>query len=258
MAGKSSRGIAGYRIGIRLSHRLLGALLRSRRDQTYLSSSAHLAMRVAEEGLLAQSSPLWVSADQIRPAQAVGHNCADEAFYPDQSPTVMQFRSYSFFGGTVPPRWPKAEDDGYSPMSAKNHNPDATSREPAVLPEPLQDPVRRRSWLLAKALESHSLDQALKLARAAEAFIIGSSSSETAAPSPTPFEEADTQPKANRERKPPRQSAGLALSPEAREPAGAPGSRCAKRRGCQPVRAVEAASAGDQDGLGARNCPASK
>lgn len=35
----------------------------------------------------------------------------------------------------------------------------------------LHDPIRRRAWLMAKALESHPLDKALGLARAAEAFI---------------------------------------------------------------------------------------
>jgi hypothetical protein len=36
------------------------------------------------------------------------------------------------------------------------------------------DPVRRRAWLLSKALESFPLDRALELARAAEEFISGS------------------------------------------------------------------------------------
>ena len=35
----------------------------------------------------------------------------------------------------------------------------------------LQEPRRRRAWLLTKALEAHPLDRALELARAAEAFI---------------------------------------------------------------------------------------
>ena len=35
----------------------------------------------------------------------------------------------------------------------------------------LQEPLRRRAWLLTKALEAHPLDRALELARAAEVFI---------------------------------------------------------------------------------------
>jgi hypothetical protein len=67
--------------------------------------------------------------------------------------------------------------------------------------------VRRRSWLLSKALESHPLDQALDLARSAEAFITGS--------------QTDTGPEnisvpAHRRAKPQRRT-GLALSPEKRE-----------------------------------------
>ena len=49
-----------------------------------------------------------------------------------------------------------------------------SSNELAMSPEELIDPVHRRSWLLAKALESYSLDQALDLARSAETFITGS------------------------------------------------------------------------------------
>jgi hypothetical protein len=43
------------------------------------------------------------------------------------------------------------------------------------LPEQvLNDPIRRRAWLLSKALESLPLDRALEFARSAEAFITGS------------------------------------------------------------------------------------
>lgn len=56
------------------------------------------------------------------------------------------------------------------------HQKDTTRQQhrgaPTELPDDvLHDSIRRRTWLLAKALKSHSLDRALELARAAEAFI---------------------------------------------------------------------------------------
>src|SRR5947207_3111636 len=76
--------------------------------------------------------------------------------------------------------------------------------------EVLNNPVRRRSWLLTKALESLSLDKALELARSAEAFITGSvSESGNASPQP----EAQ---RSGRERQAP-QRTRLALSLDQRE-----------------------------------------
>lgn len=37
----------------------------------------------------------------------------------------------------------------------------------------LANPVQRRSWLLLKALEIHTLEHALELAQRAEAFLLG-------------------------------------------------------------------------------------
>jgi hypothetical protein len=60
-------------------------------------------------------------------------------------------------------------------MSADDNNePDDRWIDLTEVAELLADPVRRRSWLLAKALASHTLDKALELARSAEAFITGS------------------------------------------------------------------------------------
>src|SRR5205085_5977582 len=55
---------------------------------------------------------------------------------------------------------------------------DPTLRDPLGWPEELRDPVRRRAWLLAKALQSQPLDRALELARSAEGFIIGAAADE--------------------------------------------------------------------------------
>jgi hypothetical protein len=63
--------------------------------------------------------------------------------------------------------------------TADEDHPEVTAEESAGLPELLDDPPRRRSWLLAKALETHPLEQALDLARVAEAFITGASARET-------------------------------------------------------------------------------
>jgi hypothetical protein len=103
--------------------------------------------------------------------------------------------------------------------------PDEADREPddrltegAGVPSFLTDPVRRRSWLLAKALASHPLDQALELARSAESFITGSPVAETTTATPlrsdaAPAPEAHTKDNA----KPAKRPIPLALAPEKRE-----------------------------------------
>jgi DNA-binding CsgD family transcriptional regulator len=75
--------------------------------------------------------------------------------------------------------------------------------------EILNDPRRRRAWLLSKALESSPLDRALELARAAEVFITGSLPDEA---SNSPQSE---HPPALPASKPPKQN--LSVSAEQRE-----------------------------------------
>jgi DNA-binding NarL/FixJ family response regulator len=75
--------------------------------------------------------------------------------------------------------------------------------------EILKDALRRRAWLLSKALESFPLDRALELARAAEVFITGSLPDEA---SNSPQSE---HPPALPASKPPKQN--LSVSAEQRE-----------------------------------------
>jgi hypothetical protein len=63
-------------------------------------------------------------------------------------------------------------------MSAEGDNEPDKWADLTEVAQLLADPVRRRSWLLAKALASHPLDQALELARNAEVFITGASLAE--------------------------------------------------------------------------------
>jgi hypothetical protein len=76
--------------------------------------------------------------------------------------------------------------------------------------EVLNNPTRRRSWLLSKALESLPFDRALELARSAEAFITGSAagSGDDAPPS-------ERQPSGGENK--PQKRTGLVLSPDQRE-----------------------------------------
>ena len=99
----------------------------------------------------------------------------------------------------------------------------ATSEKGRRTPEVarlLTDPVLRRSWLLAKALETHPLDEALELARSAEVFITASPVPEAGGvPLLLPGEQAtiatrdpgESRPKVLTPRSP------LTLSPEKRE-----------------------------------------
>jgi hypothetical protein len=64
------------------------------------------------------------------------------------------------------------QEAGTHSMSPENNNQqDAGGSQQFEFPQELSDPVRRRAWLLAKALETQPLDRALDLARAAETFI---------------------------------------------------------------------------------------
>ena len=113
---------------------------------------------------------------------------AGQAAYPPatlpESARPLEFRVYSSFGDTVTAASPLGSvvAGGYSPMSTQGNKPDDKSIDLAEVAGLLADPVRRRSWLLAKALASHPLDQALELARSAEAFITGSPGATTSGP----------------------------------------------------------------------------
>jgi len=99
-------------------------------------------------------------------------------------------------------------------MAAKNEK---SGQQPNPVPadptELLADPVRRRSWLLSKALESVPLDKALELARSAEAFISSAHAETAGASVPAPHQ---GQPPALQEPKP-KKPRGVVLSAEERE-----------------------------------------
>ena len=100
-------------------------------------------------------------------------------------------------------------------------HPDVTAEESAGLRKLLDDPSRRRSWLLAKALETHPLDQALDLARVAEAFITGAPGMETVSAAPAFDHGQPASPTAkagvNRGPQPKNQRVRLGLTPEERD-----------------------------------------
>jgi hypothetical protein len=74
----------------------------------------------------------------------------------------------------------------------------------------LNDPIRRRAWLLSKALESLPLDRALEFARSAEAFITGSLTERGEDNFEAPAQPSRQEPK-------PQKRTGLVLSPDQRE-----------------------------------------
>jgi hypothetical protein len=102
--------------------------------------------------------------------------------------------------------------------SAKH--PDAAPDAGAEPPETLKDPVRRRSWLLSKALDSLPLDQALELARKAETFVSGAhpeADSESFPKSADPSREQRTAAEPLNARPGTQKRIGLALSSDQRE-----------------------------------------
>jgi hypothetical protein len=212
MADKSLAWVARHRIGIALSRRLLAALGACRQQPN--STSLPKDLESAEHNYLGQQSS---SRSPIATAEPLHRTCGNEAPGLHQSLKGHGFRFYSYLGDTVPPCWPPklgARAGGSCWMSAGNEKPEAILTEPGELSELLNDPIRRRSWLLAKALEHHPLDQALEVARTAEAFITGAPRSETAVRSAYPLV---SPPGVSLEPRPPKRSAGLALPPEVRE-----------------------------------------
>jgi hypothetical protein len=169
MSGRSFTGIARQSIGVALSRDLLAALSScpaeagigypAHRDEPTRDDKRPTGQRLSSTGLTPDCTGSTV---QSQPA----------------SSTQFKFRIYSLFGDTVPSTslHGSTEANGHSRMSTEGDDkPDETSANPSGLIEVLTDAVRRRSWLLAKALEAHPLDEALELARTAEAFITGSS-----------------------------------------------------------------------------------
>jgi DNA-binding CsgD family transcriptional regulator len=191
------------RMGVTLSWRLLRELSSRSRD-TNCAGPAY----GAEVAVDACPATRQVSA------------AAGQAAYPpvtlSEPATPLEFRVYSSFGDTVTaaPSLGSVVAGGYSPMSTEGDKPDDRSIDLAEVAGLLADPVRRRSWLLAKALASHPLDQALELARSAEAFITGSSGATTSRPLLDQFApEAQAREDAKRVSRP----VALTLAPEQRE-----------------------------------------
>jgi DNA-binding CsgD family transcriptional regulator len=105
-------------------------------------------------------------------------------------------------------------------MSAEGDKPEDGVVDPAEAARLLDDPVRRRSWLLAKALASHPLDQALELARNAEAFITGAPVAGPATAIPFHSDQstvAAPKPETDHAARPGRRPVALTLAPEKRE-----------------------------------------
>jgi hypothetical protein len=93
------------------------------------------------------------------------------------------FRLYSSVAGIMEgsPALGAREASTHS-MSPEDNNQQVTTGDQQLeFPQDLSDPVRRRAWLLVKALETQPLDQALELARAAETFLTDTGDNNVAA-----------------------------------------------------------------------------
>lgn len=197
MSGRSITGTARQRIGVALSRDLLAAL--SSRPPSgfgYNERATRQRLSLARSG---NDDAALSSQTQAAPSS--------------------RFRIYSLFGDTVPLTSARGstEDIGHSPMStAGDDSPDENATSAGLI-EALTDPVRRRSWLLAKALETQPLDQALELARAAEAFVTGSPTLEAGETAIPPRSDKRIDPTSARDTKPLKKRESLALAPEQHE-----------------------------------------
>ena len=177
-----SPAIAGDpRVGIALSRRLLAALRSSVLHNEIAPAPLHAAADPRKTDISRQL-PTSSSADLA--ARTDTQQEAPLARLP--LPEIGKFRVYSPFGHNVQAIASRGnvEVGNFLMATEDEDHRDVSASEAVGLPGLLDDPIRRRSWLLAKALQTHPLDQALDLARVAEAFITGSSATETASAAP--------------------------------------------------------------------------
>jgi len=111
-----------------------------------------------------------------------------------------------------------SEIGAYTPMTTEDDEKrDRTPSDQLGLPDELRDPVKRRAWLLAKALQAQPLDRALDLARSAEGFITGAGADEAPAqPKPAEDQGPSKAAQAGPVERPPKRPP-VSLAPEARE-----------------------------------------
>lgn len=176
MIDRWPRGPARQRIGTALSRQLPGTLRASRPHSTTAPILVAAASGREQPELESQPS---TNTDSAFLAPLDTRQANPGALAP--LPEPREFRVYSPLGYKVQIISPMGEVEvGNRPMATEDENqPEVSTDEVAGLPELLNDPPRRRSWLLAKALETHPLEQALDLARVAEAFITGAPAIET-------------------------------------------------------------------------------
>jgi|HubBroStandDraft_4_1064222.scaffolds.fasta_scaffold41498_3 hypothetical protein len=146
-------------------------------------------------------------------------------------------------------------------LNSAQHS-DAAPDAGAEPPETLKDPVRRRSWLLSKVLDSRPLDHALELARKAEMFVSGAhpeADSESFPKSADPSREQRTAAEPPDTRPRTQKRIALALSSDQRErllerlATGGKNAQLAIEFGLSRQQVLRS-----QNGLRPRNCPASR
>jgi hypothetical protein len=133
-----------------------------------------------------------------------------------------EFRFYSSVGVMLEssPVLGIREADTHSMSHENSNRQDATGSQHLEFPQELSDPVRRRAWLLAKALETQPLDRALDLARAAEMFITDAGDNGPGSNVAAPHAIAARPPSGSVAATPGEQRikpAGVVLAPEARD-----------------------------------------
>jgi hypothetical protein len=163
-------GLSRQRIGTALSRQLLGAL---RAPWPRRTTPPTLLTAAPPKGETKSEPPLPTDG-------GTQHSRDVNLAAPPALPEAHECKVYTPLGYKVQDLPPMEQVEvGYHPMVTEDENqPEVSTNELAGMPELLSDPPRRRSWLLAKALETHPLDQALDLARHAEAFITGTAAVE--------------------------------------------------------------------------------
>ena len=164
---RSSIGIVGPQIGLRLSRRLLAAL------------SSHPRNTEIRRRCDPDKAPESNGSAKRAPAFAASADAGLDPAPTFESGRTNELTISSLFSDTVWAASPLGSTQPGGPLRMSEDRPDDLVNG-AELADLFADPVHRRSWLLAKALETHPLDKALELARTAEAFITGGSDQDEA------------------------------------------------------------------------------
>ena len=181
MAFKRLAAVSGQRFGLSLSRPLLRDLYSLWEESVWADRSGPAAYRSAGPSAALTVNQLRADSTAVELKAA---NRVDTASHRSAEVPIGALKRYSRFGHRLEttPVLGTPEIRACTTMTTEDEDKrEETPSDRLGLPDELRDPVKRRAWLLAQALQSQPLDRALDLARSAEGFITGTGSDGTPA-----------------------------------------------------------------------------